>query len=348
MDAQSTAHLKNKEPSAGARGHVHSHGVATNMGGKLVLALVLTSLFVIGEFIAGLVANSLALVSDAGHNLTDALAVGFSLWAMSLAKKKATPDKTFGYYRAGILAAALNAGTLVLIALFIFYEGIGRLLHPEPVEGGIIIVVAAIAVVLNGAIAFMLSAGSDDLNVRSTFVHMAGDALSAVGAIIAGVGILLTGWQFLDPLVSFLIGLFILWSSWGIVKEAVNILMEGTPAGLNMGQLISDMNSVEGVNTVHDVHVWTIGHDMLALSAHVNTGNCTVMAASQCFARLNELLETKYEIVHSTLQAECAGCDPNGQYCSFGADGTPAHNHTQGNDLDLDHVHASASEAIPR
>jgi cobalt-zinc-cadmium efflux system protein len=340
MDAQRTAHLKDKQPAALAGGHVHSHGVATNMGGKLIIALVLTSLFVVGEFIAGLVAHSLALVSDAGHNLTDALAVGFSLWAMSLAKKKPTPDKTFGYYRAGILAAALNAGTLVIIAFFIFYEGVTRLVHPEPVEGGIIIIVAAVAVVLNGAIAFMLSAGSDDLNVRSTFVHMAGDALSAVGVIIAGVGILLTGWQFLDPIVSFFIGLFILWSSWGIVREAVNILMEGTPAGLNMGQLIADMNSVEGVNTVHDVHVWTIGHDRLALSAHVNTGNCTVMAASQCFARLNELLETKYDIVHSTLQAECAECDPNDEYCSFGVDGAPAHDHNENHTHDHDQVPA--------
>ncbi len=274
--------------------------------------------------------------------MTDALAVGFSLWAMSLAKKKPTPDKTFGYYRAGILAAALNAGTLVLIALFIFYEGVSRLVHPERVEGGIIIVVAAIAAVLNGAIAFMLSAGSNDLNVRSTFVHMAGDALSAVGVIIAGVGILLTGWQFLDPLSSLFIGLFILWSSWGIVRETVNILMEGTPAGLNMGQLIADMNSVEGVNTVHDVHVWTIGNDRFALSAHVNTGNCTVMAASQYFVRLNELLETKYDIVHSTLQAECAECDPNDQYCSFGADGVGSkmdHGHT--------HEHDHALEQAP-
>lgn len=326
MDAQQTAHLKDK-PLAGAGGHGHVHGAPTNMGGKLVAALVLTALFVVGEFVAGLVSHSLALISDAGHNLTDALAIGFSLWAINLANKKPTPEKTFGYYRAGILAAALNAGTLVLIALFIFYEGIGRLLHPVPVEGGVIIVVAAIAVALNGAIAFVLSAGSADLNVRSTFVHMAGDALSAVGVIIAGVGILLTGWQFLDPLVSFLIALFILWSSWGIVKEAVNILMEGTPAGLNMGQLIADMNSVAGVNTVHDVHVWTIGHDRQTLSAHINTGNCTVMAASQCFARLNQMLETKYDIVHSTLQAECVECNPNEQYCKLGETGAPSHDH---------------------
>ncbi len=327
MDAQRTAHLKDKQPPASAWGHVHSHGVSTNMGGRLALALTLTSLFVAGEFIAGLVAHSLALVSDAGHNLTDALAIGFSLWAISLSKKKPTPDKTFGYYRAGILAAALNAGTLVLIALFIFYEGIERLLHPQPVEGSIVIVVAAIAIVLNTAIAIMLSAGAGDLNVRSAFVHMAGDALSAVGVIIAGVGILLTGWQFLDPLVSFLIGLFILWSSSGIIREAVNVLMEGTPARVNMGQLIAEMDSVPGVQAVHDVHVWTLGHDKLALSAHVNTGNCTVMASSQVFAELNELLRTRYNIVHSTLQAECAECDPNDEYCSFGSKDAPAHDH---------------------
>lgn len=335
MDAQRTAHLTNGQPPAEGKAHVHSHGVAVNMGGRLVAALVLTSLFVLGEFIAGLAGNSLALISDAGHNLTDALAVGFSLWAMSLAKKKPTPDKTFGYYRAGILAAAINAGTLILIAFFIFYEAVGRFLHPEPVEGGLLIIVAAIAVVLNGAIAFMLSAGSDDLNVRSTLVHMAGDALSALGVIVAGVGILLTDWHFLDPLVSVLIGLFILWSSWGIVREAANILMEGTPDGMNIGQLIADMSSIPGVSSVHDVHVWTIGHDRLALSAHVNTGNCTVMAASQCFASLNEMLDTKYGIVHSTLQAECAECDPNAEYCNFGLDSVTAHNHNYDHDHDV-------------
>ena len=179
------------------------------------------------------------------------------------------------------------------------------------------IVVAAVAVVLNAAIAWGLRAGSSDINVRGTFVHMAGDALSAAGVIIAGVGLVLTGWLFLDPLVSCLIGLFILWSSWGIIKEAVNILMEGTPAGINMYNLISDMTQVPGVESVHDVHVWTIGHDKLALSAHVKTGNCTVFEASEVFTRLNALLETKYDIAHSTLQAECAECDPNAQYCNL-------------------------------
>jgi cobalt-zinc-cadmium efflux system protein len=287
---------------------------------RLIAALAITSLFVMGEFVAGLMGNSLALQSDAGHNLADALAIGFSLWAVTLEKRKPTPGKTFGYYRAGILAAAVNAGTLVLIALFIFYESIVRFLNPEPVAGGLLIVVAAIAVLVNGVIAFMLNPGSDDINIRSAFIHMLGDALSAFGVIVAGAAILLTGWYFLDPLVSVLIGLFILWSSWGIVREAVNILMEGTPEGLNMGRLITDMNAVPGVNSVHDVHVWTIGHDRLALSAHVDTGNCTVMAASQCFVRLNEMLETRYGIVHSTLQAECAECDPNSEYCNFSLD----------------------------
>ncbi len=326
MDAQRTAYLKDNPPAAGsgAAESEHSHGVMTNMGGKLVAALVLTSLFVVGEFVAGLAAHSLALIADAGHNLTDALAIGFSLWAISLAKRRPTPAKTFGYYRAGILAAALNSGTLILIALFIFYEGVSRLLQPEPVQGSIIIVVAAIAVVLNGAIALMLSAGAEDINVRSTFVHMAGDALSALGVIVAGAGILLTGWPFLDPLVSFLIGLFIMWSALGIVKEAVNVLMEGTPSGLNMGQLIADMNAVPGVNTVHDVHVWTIGHDKRALSAHVDTGNCTVAAASGCFAELTAMLATAYDITHSTLQAECSECRPDEEYCSLRVEGADA------------------------
>lgn len=319
MDAKQTAHVgKSSQQKKG--GHSHSHAAPANMGGRLVVALVLTALFVVGEFIAGLFANSLALISDAGHNLSDALALGLSFGAMQLARRRPTPDKTFGFFRAGILAAALNAGTLVLIALFIFYEALQRFLQPQPVEGGIIIVVAAVAMLLNAAIALSLRAGSDDINVRSAFIHMLGDAISAFGVILAGIGILLTGWQVLDPLVSVLIGLFILWSSWGIVKEAANILMEGTPEGLNVRDLIADMNSVEGVQSVHDVHVWTIGHDKRALSAHVNTGNCSVMAASQVFDRLNQLLETRYDIVHSTLQPECLECDPNARYCSLSLD----------------------------
>ena len=281
------------------------------MGGRLLASLILTALFVVGEFVAGLFASSLALVSDAGHNLTDALAVGFSLYALYLARKKPTPDKTFGYYRAGILAAALNAGTLVLIALFIFYEAVHRFLNPEQVSAGIVVAVAAVALVLNSVIALLLRAGSGDLNVRAAFLHMMGDAISSVGVIVAGIIILLTGWVVVDPLISVLIGLFILWSSWGIIKEAVNILMEGTPSNLNMSTLIGDMNKVPGVTSVHDVHVWTIGHDRLALSAHVNTGNCTIFQASQVFTQLNKMLETDYNIVHSTLQAECEDCDPN-------------------------------------
>jgi cobalt-zinc-cadmium efflux system protein len=191
------------------------------------------------------------------------------------------------------------------------------MINPEPVQGWIIIIVAAVAVVLNTGIALTLRAGSSDINIRSTFVHMMGDAISAFGVIIAGVAILLTGWQFLDPLVSFLIGLFILWSSWGIIKEAVNVLMEGTPPGVNLGDLIADMSKIEGVQSIHDLHVWTIGHDKLALSAHVNTGNCSVLRASELFIELNELLEVKYDIVHSTLQPECIDCDPNDRYCSF-------------------------------
>lgn len=290
------------------------------MTGRLVVALTLTSFFVAGEFVAGLLSHSLALISDAGHNLTDALAVGFSLWAIRISRQTPTPGKTFGYRRAGVLAAALNAATLVLIALFIFYEGIRRLVQPEQVQGWPVVIVAVIAALLNAFIAFSLKAGAEDLNVRSAFVHMLGDAVSAVGVIIAGIGILLIGWQALDPLVSFVIALFILWSSWSILKEVVNILMEGTPVGLNLANVIADMTAVPSVESVHDVHVWTIGQDMLALSGHVKTSNCRVSEASQVIADVNRVLESKYHIVHSTLQPECDECDPNEQYCSLHVD----------------------------
>lgn len=326
MDAQKTAHLRGN--SAGDKeGHVHSHGVATDMDGRLIVSLVLTLLFVVGEFIAGIFSHSLALVSDSGHNLSDALAVGFSLYALYLTKRKPDPDKTFGYYRAGILAAALNAGTLVLIAIFIFYEAIQRFLNPEPVAGGIVTLVALVALVLNTGIALALRAGSGDLNIKAAYIHMAGDAISSVGVILAGIIILLTGWTVVDPLVSILIGMFILWSSYGIIREAVNILMEGTPSQVNMGDLIEEMNSVPGVQSLHDVHVWTIGHDKLALSAHVVTGNCSVLRASEMFTELNEILETKYDIVHSTLQPECNECDPNAKYCSLHDGDHSGHDH---------------------
>lgn len=286
---------------------------------RLKLGLILTVLFVIGEFVAGLWSNSLALVSDAGHNLTDALALGFSLWALTIARRAPNYNKTYGYHRAGILAAIINATTLVVIACYIFYEGVQRLLKPEPVQGWLMAGVAVIALLLNGVIALGLhSHAHSDLNVRSAFVHMLGDALSSVGVIVAGVGIALTGWLALDPLISVLIGLFILWSSWGVIKEATNILLEASPQGLDMAGLLDDLRQQPNVREVHDLHVWNISNDFRALSCHVLTTNCTMEEATLTVQKLNQLLESRYEIHHATLQLEYQGCQNQDVYCDMG------------------------------
>jgi cobalt-zinc-cadmium efflux system protein len=200
------------------------------------MAVGLTLAFVIGEAIAGTFAHSLALLSDAGHNLADAAALGFSWYAVWIAKKPAHSQMTYGYHRVGILAALVNAVSLVLIAIFIIYEAIGRLRSSQEVHGGLMIVVAAAAIAMNLLIGFWLHAGAEhDLNVRSAYLHMIGDAISAMGVVVAGVIVLVCGWVLADPIVSFLIAGLILWSSWGVLKESVGVLLEGTPAGLEMG-----------------------------------------------------------------------------------------------------------------
>ena len=324
-----TANLKTIQHSANHSEHSHSqhqiehkHLTSEASGGvnlRLKLGLVLTLLFVLGEFGAGLWANSLALISDAGHNLTDALALGFSLWALNIAKRAPNNSKTYGYHRAGILAAVFNASSLVVIALYIFYEAAQRFITPEPVQGWLMAGVAALALLLNAGIAMGLHSHSHaNLNVRSAFIHMLGDALSSVGVIVAGVGIALTSWQLLDPLVSVLIGLFILWSSWGVMREATNILLEAAPQGLDLGDLLENMSAQPNVRQVHDLHVWTIGSNFRALSCHVLTDNCTLEEANSTIQGLNQMLESKYDIHHATLQLEYKGCLQPEFYCAMG------------------------------
>ncbi len=300
-------------------GHNHVHLPAGGASLRLKVGLVLTLLFVIAEFGTGLWSGSLALVSDAGHNLTDALALGFSLWALSITRRAPNYNKTYGYHRAGILAAVINASTLVVIALFIFFEAAQRLLNPVPVAGWTMAGVAAVALLLNATIAFSLhQTAHSDLNVRSAFIHMMGDALSSVGVMVAGVGIALTGWLALDPLISILIGLFIVWSSWGIIKEATNILMEASPPGLDMDKLLVDMSHETKVRQIHDLHVWTIGSDFAALSCHVQTDNCTLEEANATVQNLNQMLRDKYDIRHATLQVEYQGCGQQREFCAGG------------------------------
>src|SRR6476620_5462979 len=296
-------------------GHAHGHGVGTT-GRRLILSIIVTAAFVIGEAIAGYFAHSLALVSDAGHNFSDALALIFSWYGIWIAQKTSTAKRTFGHHRVGILAALVNSVSLVLIAFFIVWEAVTRMRDPEPVASLPMIVVAALAVMINAAISLSLRrAARTDLSVRSAYVHMLGDAVSAFGVVVAGVIVALTGASIADPIVSILIAILILWSSWGILKESVNVLLEAIPEGMQMEAVEQTICSVEGVLAVHDLHVWTVGSGIIACCCHVTVEEQSVREGENVLRIVAEALERKHGITHSTVQVEVEGCEPNDMYC---------------------------------
>jgi cobalt-zinc-cadmium efflux system protein len=293
----------------------HSHGHEAG-GSPLGLSLFLTLGFVVAEGLAGYFAGSLALLSDAGHNLADVLALGFSWYAIRLARRPPDARRTFGYHRAGILAALINAVSLVVLALIIFIEAVSRLRDPEPVSGGLMIVVALISVILNTVISLWLRReAKDDLNIRSAYLHMLGDAVSALGVVIAGIIIVITGWQAADPVVSFLIGALILWSSWEILVESVNVLLEGVPAGLDLAALEAAVREVPGVRGMHDLHVWTVSSGILACSCHILVDEQSVREGQQVLRGVADLLKERYRINHATIQIEVEGCSPDDPFC---------------------------------
>ena len=299
--------------------HIHFTDLTKQTGRRMALSLVITLIFVFIEVAAGLFSNSLALLTDAAHNFTDVLALAFSWWALRLTSQPASHQRTYGYHRAGILAALVNSTTLVIIALGIFYEAYQRFIHPPEVQADVLIGVGVIAVLINVVTALLVRRGAEsDLNIRAAFLHLMGDVLATIGAVIAGVIIRFTNWNWLDPLVSILIGLLIVWSAWSILREAVDILMESTPTDIDMSALIRDINSVDGVRGVHDLHVWSITRNMRTLSAHVVTGDLTISEGASIETRVNEVLYHKYNVNHATLQLECDDCVPNMLYCAFG------------------------------
>jgi cobalt-zinc-cadmium efflux system protein len=304
----------------------HHHGHART-GLRLALAGVVTLGFVGFEAAAGWRANSLALLTDAVHNLTDALALGLSWWAHRLAVLPANSGKTFGYHRAGILAALVNSFTLALISFGIFHEAWGRFQAPPEVASDLLMAVGAAAFVVNLFTAWLVSHGHEhDLNLRAAFLHLLGDVFSTFGAIAAGVGIWLTGMQWLDPAASALIGLLILANAWGILRETVNILLESTPDDIDMSLMVRDFLQVEGVKGVHDLHVWSISKRLRMLSAHVVTENLSIAEGAEILRRLRARLRESHGIDHTTLQLECEGCDPDSLYCDI-ADAHERHFH---------------------
>ena len=294
---------------------MHSHD-PSDVSRKLLTATIATALFVVVELIAGLAANSLALVGDAFHNFTDTLALVLALAAVRIERRPANPGKTYGYHRAGVLAAFINSGTLVAFTLYLFYEAIHRLREPHPVDSRAMLIVAAAGFVLNGAITWWLhDDGRHDLNVRSAVLHMLGDAVSSVGIVIAALLIARGGRPFWDPAMSILIGILILWSSWGVLREAVNLLLEGTPSGIDPDDVTRAILAVDGILGVHHLHIWGLGAARRALSAHIIVGDVPLKATGQLLARVNALLHDDYGIEHTTIQFELADCPEDDPFC---------------------------------
>src|ERR1700682_3559368 len=238
--------------------HAHAEGGPTRV---LKISLGVTLAYIVLLVVAGIRAHSLALLSEAGHNLSDVLALLLSLVAVYLQSRPASSTKTYGYHRAGVLAALVNAVSLVAVAGFIFYEAFRRLQNPEHVHASVMIGVAAAGVVMNGVIALLLYRSGRDVNIRSAFLHEVGDTLSTAAVIAGGWAIMTTGHYWIDPALSFGIGALILWSGFGIVRETLNILLEGTARGMKLERIESVIRSIEGVNEVHDLHVWSIGSE---------------------------------------------------------------------------------------
>jgi cobalt-zinc-cadmium efflux system protein len=290
--------------------HVHAapagHGKTSRV---LWLSMVATLAYVALTLVAGLRAHSLALLSEAGHNMSDFLALALSFVAVYFQTRPPTHRKTFGYQRAGVLAAFLNAATLILISLWIGAEAIHRLSAPVTVQPRLMMWVAAAGVVMNGVIAALLWSVARDVNMRSAFIHMAGDTLSTAAVIAGGAGILLTGQNWIDPVLSIIIAALILWSSIDIVRETLNILLEGTPRGLTLNQIRAGMEAVEGVINVHDLHVWSLGSQSHALACHVQINDIPPSESNCILLKINALAKEHFHIHHTTIQFECDGCE---------------------------------------
>ena len=289
---------------------MHSgHGASQRTSRVLRISLVATLAYIVLLVIAGIRAHSLALLSEAGHNLSDFLALLLSLTAVYLQSRPPSATKTYGYHRAGVLAALVNAASLVAVSFFIFYEAFWRLRNPEQVQAGVMISVAAAGVVMNGVIALLLYRSGRDVNIRSAFLHEIGDTLSTAAVIVGGWAILVTHQYWIDSALSVGIGVLILWSGFGIVRETLNILLEGTPRGVKLERVEAAMRAIEGVNDVHDLHVWSIGSESRALSCHISIADIPPSVSERILRDVKDRLRQDFRIDHTTIQFEHVVCE---------------------------------------
>ena len=278
---------------------------------RLRVALGLTLAVLVLELAGGLLSHSLALLSDAGHVLTDVFALGLAWFAFEQSKRPADRRRSYGYQRAGIVAALVNSAVLIVVVLAIGVEAVRRLLAPEPVQGGLVIATALGAIAINAFVILALRGDSRNLNLRAALLHVTGDVAASAGVIVAGVVILLTGWLYVDPLLSLAIAALIAYGAWGIARETLNMLMEGTPPEIDLGAVTAEIQRQPAVKSVHDLHVWALSSESVALSAHVVTDDQSLADAEHLMRDIEQKLCERFAIGHSTIQIE--SCHPCGE-----------------------------------
>jgi len=275
----------------------------------LFIPLFLTALMTLVEFVGGLLSGSLALIGDAGHMLTDTLALGLSYFALRLSKRPADAKRTYGFHRTEILVALLNGLILIIISAYIFYEAYTRFLSPTQIKAPLMLAVASIGLLVNIVAIFILKGSSKiNLNIRGAFLHVLGDALSSIGVLVAGIIIFFTGFYLVDPIVAILIGGIILRGAIGLVTESGHILLEAVPKHLKVEEISEELKNIEGVKDIHDLHLWTITSGIYALSGHLVIKDQMVSRSEEILKEANALLKDKFGITHTTLQLECLEC----------------------------------------
>ncbi|MCM3080398.1 cation diffusion facilitator family transporter [Brevibacillus invocatus] len=327
-------------------GHSHDHGHTHGKGANkkaLLISLCITTTFLIIEVIGGFLTNSLALLSDAGHMLSDSSALFLSLIAMYFASKPPSPAKTYGFYRFEILAALINGVTLVLISLYIFWEAIERLAAPPEVSSLSMMGIAFVGLLANIAAAFVLMRGDykNNLNMRSAFLHVLGDMLGSVGAIAAGFLMWMFGWYIADPIISIVVGVLIMISAWRVTKESVNVLMEGTPSSIDTKKVSETLEMIEGVTHVHDLHIWTVTSGFDSLTVHLEVKDD--LPSYPVLQEALQVLRDQFGITHATVQIENSAVRHDEMMCQIGPghghDHTHDHDHNHNHDHEHDHSH---------
>lgn len=310
-------------------GYGHSH--ALPVGSKLKFGILLSAIILAAELIGGFASNSLALLSDAGHVFTDMVALTLSWYAVRQAQRPPSHKMTFGYHRIGVLIAIVNALMIFGIGYFIFSEAYHRFTEPPNVNSGLMVLVAAVGLAANLFMASWLrSEQKGNLNVRSAFWHVMGDALASVGVIIGGIIIMLTGLVVVDVVVSVIIGLIILVAAWQIFREGLRVLLEATPKEIDIAKIEASLKGIQGVKGIHHVHVWSISPEIHAMSCHVLIDDCPTSQANRIRQNIEDVLLKLYDLNHATLQMECSQCRTNDFFCQLTAGAEEGHHHEEG------------------